>query len=49
MTLLVPCSICGVDVPVDLVPDSGNYRAPDLLPNINTHVISVYEVGVSGM
>lgn len=46
--LLVPCPICGVEVPVELVSDGSDYRAPDLLPNMNSHVIDVHEIGVSG-
>lgn len=48
MMLLVPCPVCGTNVPVELVNDGDNHRAPDLLPNMNNHIITVHEMGVSG-
>ncbi|AGI12970.1 hypothetical protein PBI_BUTTERS_23 [Mycobacterium phage Butters] len=47
--LFVPCPLCGFDVAVPLLSEGDHMRAPDLLPNMNSHVISVHEMDVSGM
>lgn len=42
MMLLVPCPYCDVDVPVELIADGDNFRAPDLLPNMSSHATVVH-------
>lgn len=48
MKLLVPCPLCEIDVPIPLLAEDGYYRAPELLPLMNHHVITVHEMEVSG-
>lgn len=47
--LLVPCPVCGVDQLVPIEVDGDDFRAPELLPVMNHHVITAHEMGVSGM
>lgn len=48
--LLVPCPLCGEDIPIALRSDDAGrgWRAPGLIDVMNAHVISIHNQEVSG-